>query len=178
MLRSLLISILTAIGLQVTMAQSISDIGAAIQYCDTTAMQRIEGIWDMTATDCKVLICKDAENTYRAVVLESDDARLLPGSILATIVASAHPDQFRFTFNMGLKWNVECMATLTADDMALQIERPRHRIKLSPHLLLYRFWGLFKYDSKNPVEQIKDGMVRIYPHGKSSGANTFKVRYL
>ena len=161
-------------------AQHIADMEAARTYCDTAPLQRIEGIWDMTTADCKVLICRNpaSDSEYDIIVLESDDSRLLPGDVLGTVKASANPDQFKLTLNTGFKWNAECLATLSSDDMSLRIERPKRKLKLSPYMLLHKFWGLFRYESDTPTDRLQQGMVRLYPRGVGDSANRFHIRYL
>lgn len=174
------ILVITVAGVLSMSAQNIADMEAAKIYCDSAPLQRIEGIWDMTTADCKVLICRvtDSDSEYDIIVLESDDSRLLPGDVLGVVESSANPDQFKLTFKTGVKWNVNCLATLSADEMSLRIERPKRKLKLSPYMLLHKFWGLFRYESDNPVDRLQQGMVRLYPRGVVDSANRFHIRYL
>lgn len=160
--------------------QKISDAGAAREYCDTTALQRIEGIWEMTTKECSVLISRDGNSRdhYIMTVIDSRDARILPGTVIGNIETSADPNQFLLTMKGDLKLKIKCLATLSSDDMALHIEKPRHRLKFSPTLLLSRFWRLFRYESDSPAERIKNGLIRLYPRGINNQSNDFRVKYL
>ena len=158
----------------------ICDLPAARQYCDTTTLQRIEGIWKMTDSDTQLLISRDDTHPlqYAVTILRAEDARLLPGDTLAVCHPSADPDRFTITFRTGMKWDAKCLATLTDSDLAISIQRPQRRIKLSPYMFLRHFWGLFRYESKNPVEQITQGLIKLYPRGYDQQSSPFNIRYL
>lgn len=177
----LLIAILILlVPLAASARQPVCDIPAAKQYCDTTALQRIEGIWKMTDSDTQLLISRDDRDPlrYAVTILRADDARLLPGDTIAICTPSADPENFTFTFRTGMKWDAKCLATLTDHDLAITIRRPSRRLKLSPYMFLRHFWGLFRYESENPVEQIRQGLIKIYPNGYDQQASPFNIRYL
>ena len=62
--------------------------------------------------------------------------------------------------------------------MGITIQRPVHRIELSPHLLLRRFWSLLRYRSDNPADRLHDGLIRIYPPDRDQLPSPYKMRYL
>ena len=135
-LRHLACAAVIAAGLACALAQQIADMGAAREYCDTHPLDRIEGIWDLTDADTQVLIARSEEHDgeYVMTVITSGDCRLLPGDTLGIYRRTPDGDRFRLTMTTGLKINAECVATLTEDDMGITIQRPVHRIELSPHL--------------------------------------------
>ncbi len=179
-LRHLACAAVIAAGLACALAQQIADMGAAREYCDTHPLDRIEGIWDLTDADTQVLIARSEghDGEYVMTVITSGDCRLLPGDTLGIYRRTPDGDRFRLTMSTGLKINAECVATLTEDDMGITIQRPVHRIELSPHLLLRRFWSLFRYRSDNPADRLHDGLIRIYPPDRDQLPSPYKMRYL
>lgn len=179
MKRAILILSILSICMELV-AQKICDADAAKHYCDTNPIDRIEGLWRFTQQDAEVFIQKTHKpGNYVIILINSDDARLLPGDTIGSAIYTPVPEKFNLSLYMSPgsdKWKKNCVATLTNEDHSLIIETPKAHIDISPRFLLSRFWGLllFKYD--DPTRKIPNGLIRSYP--RRDAATEHNIIYL
>lgn len=162
----------------------IADEGRARQYCDTTTLQRIEGIWEFPSDDTRVLI-RTADDTsdadYEIIVLTSADCRLTPGQRIGTITETARAGTFEMSLCRQLVKGVltdpdKCVATLQDHDGSLLFKPRKFKISLRSMSLLPNFWKRLRFNITAPDAEIPQGMIRIYP--VPYGSDTVERIYL
>ena len=109
-------------------ADSITDMGAARDWCDSTMTHRVEGIWEFPEDETRVLVRKQTASATRYVitVVESPDTRLVPGEEIGQMQASPDPTKFEMTlYRTKLKGAAgnpgKCLAVLKAFHQLCQI---------------------------------------------------------
>lgn len=155
----------------VLQGRTIADMEGASDYVRTAPMQRIEGIWQLCDQTTRVLIHRDERDPqlYKVTIIDSDDARLLPGDVLGTVSATPDPVKYRLTLRLWPGRDEECAATLIDSDRAIVVERPKHTIKITPRIYLPGFWTVITYRGDNPAGRLPRGMVRIDSDGRRAG---------
>lgn len=160
------------------------DLIKAREYCDSTSLHPVEGIWEYPEDGLTTLVRRlPASGHYELVVIESDDTRVSPGEVIGTMQSSADPGVFRLTLaTRGLSQNfgapMECLATLSKDGTAIYVKARKHTIKLSPAWILPRFWRIARIQTSDPLEKLPAGMIRLYPSTDGDGTNLGEPRYL
>lgn len=157
----------------------ISDMGRAREYCDSAALDRIEGIWRFPADDTVVLIRRDLgrkSRGYELVVVSSPDCRLSPGDRIGEIEAGMDPSKMKLSLSRtkrdGIFSDPGRWAILFNDkEGTIRIEKRTLKLRLSNTIyrLLPQFWRLVSMvKTEDPQEKLPEGMVRIYPAPYSS----------
>lgn len=145
----------------------ICDEGQAREYCDTTTLHRIEGIWEFPDDQTRVLIQRHAaDNRYNMVVVASADCRLTPGMILGSAKPTAEPGTYELAISRKKVGGVltdpgKCRARLADNESSLTFKPRKLSLNIGSFYLLPRFWRMFRFKI-NDVE-IPKGMVRVYP---------------
>ena len=151
-------------------ADSITDMGAARDWCDSTMTHRVEGIWEFPEDETRVLVRKQTASATRYVitVVESPDTRLVPGEEIGQMQASPDPTKFEMTlYRTKLKGAAgnpgKCLAVLDEKNDALLVQGRKMKFSLASRWFLPSFWRAVRISVKNPLDALPRGMVRIYP---------------
>lgn len=169
--------------------QTVSDIGAARQWCDTEMLDPIEGIWIYPEDNLKVLIRKKDSthnNTlqeYSITVIDTPDCRLEPGLEIGTIRQMAEKNCYHmkiFSQHKGgrLTGKIVCSARLDEKSDAIFVTFPKARIRINLFSFIPGFTRLASVSYKSPFENMKEGMIRIYPGYDGNGSSRRRHIYL
>lgn len=161
----------------------VRDIDAARQFCDEAPLSAVEGIWKFAETGNSVLIARDPDVDTKFIIriLETDDARLLPGDTLGdiTMTPTARKFRLRLRIRSGLPSRfADCAATLTPQSDGLIIERPGIRLDVAPSFLLSSFWRIFRIRLQNPARDLPAGLIKVYPSPAGNSTLPFTPVYL
>lgn len=164
------------------------DMGAAVELCDSSPLDPVEGVWLYPDDNVTVLVLRRESSEqsfteYDLTVVSSSDCRLSPGDLLGRLTASADPSRFRLTLftvrkDASLTLPGECLATLDVLKEALFVQSRKLKIRIGINTLLPRFWRIAKVSVDNPLDRLQPGMVRIYPSYDGNGSSRRKPRYL
>lgn len=153
-----------------TVSRDVSDMGAARDWCDSAMLHRIEGIWEFTADETKVLVRRMPGRTteYEIIVIESPDVRLHPGEAIGSIKASASASKFDMFLCTGRRNDLpgdprHCLVTLDDKNGVMITESSKIKLSLSSRWFLPSFWRALRVSVKNPLDALPRGLVRIYP---------------
>lgn len=169
-------------------AQTPLDIDEARRFCDTSTLQPIEGIWAYQQENLLVYIRKSANSrsvppVYDITIIESDDARLLPGTKIGTLNESTDPSVFRMklysAWDMGfLTLPQEYLATYRPDHEALYMKGQKLKLSFNPMRLLPSIFKAFSINYDDPLDDLPKGMIKIYPSHDGNGSSLRTIRYL
>ncbi|MCM1153036.1 MAG: hypothetical protein NC328_05230 [Muribaculum sp.] len=161
------------------------DMAAAEDLCDSMPISGPEGIWSFPEDNVIVLIMPDdtSQGEFRISVVQSDDCRLVPGEVIGCLKPSADADKFTLSLFTSRKRGrlsapADCAATLVEKEEAIYIEKRKIKLKFNPLGFLPYFWRSIRFSISDPVKQIPNGMVRIYPSYDGNGSSLRKPRYL
>ncbi len=166
----------------------ICDIIGAREWCDTTALQPIEGIWIYPEDNVTVLVRRLSDTdriayrTYDICVVDTPDCSMTPGESIGFLEGTADAKAFRlrlFTKRKKGKLSglLDCAARLS-DDENLRVESPKFKFRLGSLSILPKFWRIVRVSIDNPASKLPVGMVRIYPSYDGNGSSRSTPRYL
>lgn len=148
----------------------ICDILAAREWCDTTMMHRVEGIWEFPEDETTVLICRSSHTPHRydIVAISSPDTRIQTGECIGYLLESAQSN----TFEMALCHDKEkglmaefakCLAHLRDDGNTIVAKGRKLKFSFRGQRLLPSFWKMINITVKDPLENLPQGLIRVYP---------------
>lgn len=153
--------------------QRIYDIQAARDYCDSTALHLIEGIWEFPEDETKVLIMRSSfdPHAYDIIALSSPDCRIIPSESIGKIRRSPDPVKYELSLYCSRKGGIltdmrSCLANFNNKEGSLSIQPKKFKISLRSLYLLPRFWRMLSVRTDNPLERLPQGLIRIYPQSK------------
>lgn len=159
----------------------IADMGMAKDWCDEAMLDNVEGVWEFVEDNTDVLIRRSAmqPNTYEIIVVSTPDTRLTPGDCIGYLKKSASPDKFE----MGVyrtkpegslfKDMGKCLAQLNEKNDAITVKGKSVKFSLGSRWLLPAFWRMIRISTKNPLDNLPKGLVRVYPEPRNT-----KIDYL
>ena len=157
----------------------------ARDWCDTSPLSDVEGIWEYPEDGARVLIKADKgiPGTFSITMLSTPDCRLEPGDIIGRLYPTVDTRQFRLkqmTRKEGLSFAkpADCTAILSADGESLRVKSMKFKFKINLNTLLPRFWRLVRVSADNPVDDLPAGLVKIYPGYDHNGSMRRKQRIL
>lgn len=167
----LIAAILTAGTIPLSAAgRKISDFGAARDYCDTTALAAVEGVWEYPDDSTRVLVKRSPAGhfDFDIILISSPDCRLQPGDVIGSMRQLPDPRQFEMKLFREKKDGIfrnpgTCAATLDENKGALYVERQKFKISLGTLWFLPRFWRALRIKTKEPAAKQRHGLVRVYP---------------
>lgn len=170
-LRTLTLVTLSAIGLN---AQTISDYGAACEWYDAFAADRLEGIWEYPDDHTRVLIraSKTDSSLYEIIVVDSPDTRIEPGDKIGYLKRSPDPDKFEMgLYRSKLKSGVlselgKCMAQFNEKEGSIYVKGRSLKFSIGSRWFLPSFWRILRVSIKDPLQSLPKGMIRVYPASK------------
>ncbi|MDE7160203.1 MAG: hypothetical protein K2O24_05095 [Muribaculaceae bacterium] len=169
----------------VNMRAEVTDRASAMEYCDTSPLDPVEGIWEYPEDGVTVLVRRSAAQTgrYDIIALDSEDTRIAPGDVIGRLEATPDIRQFKLTLftrarSGTLSSPEECLATLSADSESLFVKTRKIKISFNPSLLLPRFWRIARLRIKDPLENLPAGMIKVYPSYDGNGSSRRRPRYL
>lgn len=167
-------------------ATPIADMGAALQYCDSKELDKIEGIWEFPEDQTSVLIKRTNRNAndYDLILINTPDCRLLPGETIGKLSASADRNRFKLSLYMKRDYGMlasarVCTAEFKDNYSALHVHPMKLNLSLGSltgigQLFLPKFWRLVRVSLDNPSSSLPRGLRRIYPTPSSNQ----KISYL
>lgn len=165
-------------------AEKLSD-DEARDWCDNNAINQIEGIWEYPDDNTRVLIRadKNVPGSFSMTVLSSPDCRMAPGDILGRLYPSVDAKQFRLKLatkkdNLNLTNSQDCVAVLSSDGESIRVKTTKIRFKISPAILLPKFWRIVRFSIDNPADDLPAGLVKLYPGYDRNGSLHRKIRIL
>lgn len=151
-------------------SQKISDMGMALDYCQHASLRNVEGIWEYPDDYTRVLIKKSGRGVYDydIIVISSPDCRLTPGDVIGSLKQQADPKVYEMNLYRRKTKNIlsnpsKCVATLDLKKGALFVEAQKFKFSIGSLWFLPKFWRSVRIGFKNPSNEIKKGLVRIYP---------------
>lgn len=168
---TLVAAMLFAVSLPLSAAgPKIADFGAARDYCDTTALAAVEGIWEYPDDSTRVLVKRSPAGhfDFDIILISSPDCRLQPGDVIGSLRQLPDPRQYEMKLFREKKKEVfqnpgTCAATLDENKGALFVERQKFKISLGTLWFLPRFWRALRVKTKDPAAKLRHGLVRVYP---------------
>lgn len=159
---------------------------SARQYCDSSPLDNVEGIWNFIDDGVEVLIraVDDSQlTTYEIISLKSRDKSLRTGAVIGYMIPTADSSKFRMflytkTSGKGILSPKECAATLSEDKYSISVKSQGVKIKLNLIGLLPRFWRLIKMQIDNPAGELPKGFIKTYPSYDGNGSSLREPRYL
>ncbi len=166
-----------------------ADRGMAEDFLRTLPLRPLEGLWEYPADEVAVMVIRDADakGRYNIFLVEAVDCRLSPGMCLGWIEESADKSRFRISLSSKIHkglpaGHMQGLATLNADADALVIEMPKVKLTLSPSLVLPSLWNYLRLSvrlsSKNPLDRLPRGWIKVFPSYDGNGSSSRYVRYL
>lgn len=157
----------------------------ARQWCDTSPLSPVEGIWEYPEDGARVLIQEDdaKPGTFTISIISTADCRLQPGDVIGRLYPTIDTRQYRLeqmTRKNKLSFTnpFDCTATLSSDKESLQVRSPKVSFKINLNTLLPRFWRIVRLSVKNPTEDLPAGLIKIYPGYDHNGSLRRKIRIL
>ncbi|MDE5877727.1 MAG: hypothetical protein K2H47_09580 [Muribaculaceae bacterium] len=166
----------------------VCDVIGAREWCDTTALHPIEGIWIYPEDNVTVLVRRlpdsdrPAYRKYDICVIDTPDCSMTPGESIGILEATADSKSFRLRLFTKRKKGIltgltDCAARL-ADEENLRVETPKFKFRLGSLSVLPKFWRMVRVSIDNPASRLPAGMVRIYPSYDGNGSSRSTPRYL
>lgn len=155
------------------------------EWCDSSPLAPIEGIWEYPDDGARVLIKADETKTgtYTITILDTPDCRLEQGDIIGHLHPTIDNRQFRLEQytkkeNPELSGPYSCTATLSSDGEAIRVKSPKIKLRINLNTLLPRFWRVVRMSVDNPAEALPAGLVKVYPGYDHNGSLRRKKRIL
>lgn len=184
-MRRLLLQILLSALSVTALAAPPRTMQEAEALCDSLPLRGPEGIWEFPDDDVKIMIMRDDEgrDSYSLYIVEAFDVYLHPGDRIGSMTGTVDPNRYRlslFTQRKGerLKAPRECAATINEDTESMLIESAKLKFSLSSTGLLKGFWRMIRFRFENPLDDLPEGLIRIYPSYDGNGSSRRRPRYL
>lgn len=163
-----------------------TDLQAARHWCDSSPLDRIEGVWEFPDDGVRVLIIRSVgQSGYELRVIEGADGKFEPGDVIGIVEPTTDPVRFavRMRTRIGgplksLKSWKKCAARLTTGDMALDVAAESRGINWNLLGFLPHFWRIARMRHSDPQAALPHGLVKIYPSYDGNGSSRFNPRYL
>ena len=168
--------------------QAQDHLAQARQWCDTTTLDALEGIWLLPADRVYVLVQRltpDPMSDYSLTVVIGMDGITMPGMSLGTMRPTADRKKVLLSLPVSAKKQQgatlrSCNLTIADNGYALVLEpaaRPL-RISFSPTSLLPGFWRMVRISLSPKNNETVQGMVKVYPSYDGNGSDRHHPRYL
>lgn len=152
----------------------ISDYGAACDWCDSYAVNPVEGIWEFPEDLTRVLIRVSSNHPglYDIIVVDSPDTRLEAGDKIGYLKRTPDREKFEMgLFRTKLKSGVlselgKCSAQFDPKEEAIYVKGRSLKFSIGSRWLLPSFWRILRVSIKDPLQSLPKGMVRVYPTSK------------
>lgn len=151
-------------------AQKICDMGMARAWVDDAMLRRVEGIWEFCGDDTRVLIRRAGydDNLYDIIAIETPDTRVQPGDVIGYLKASPVGTKFEMSVCRGGERGVlaepgKCLAELNEREDAILVKGRKMKFSLASRWFLPSFWRAVRLSVKNPLDNLPEGLVRVYP---------------
>lgn len=167
-----------------TIAGESHDMAAAIEYCEDSVLDPIEGIWEFPDDQTTVLIRKTLGEPYKFSVyaLRSPDCRLNAGDLIGTLCQSPESTKLRlslYTKHIGgiLSDSRECLAEFSHREGSIRIYPKKIKLSIRTNRLLPGYWKAVSVSKENPLDRLPIGLIRIFPNHGQINTNTRKPCY-
>ncbi len=148
----------------------IADRLAAEQYCESSPLTRVEGIWEFPEDETFVLIRKkDGEKRkYELILISSPDCRLHPGECIGYLNPTADSDKFKLTLYINRKYGLlsdtrSCSAEYRPKEEAIIIHPRQLKISLRTPWFLPKFWRSLRVKIDDPATNLPKGLRKVFP---------------
>lgn len=164
-----------------------TDMPAAKEWCDSTPLALIEGIWEYPSDGVRVLIMRreGSSSVYDMRIIEGADGILEPGETLGVLHPTASPRKFHLKMRVNPSSRVKKLtkwengaAELTASGNAIDVDMPQTKFSFNPLGFLHGFWRIVRMHRSNPSEDLPHGLVKIYPSYDGNNSSFANPRYL
>lgn len=151
----------------------------AREWCDTTALHSLEGLYFFPAQGSVVLVKARDRNPlvppaeYIIVNIESRNILISPGQVTGYLYPTGDPMRFRLTLytratDAGLKRPKNFAVKYQPQQATLTYEKPSTRFTFNPLALLPGLTRLLRLTHTDPAKNLAEGLVRIYPVNTAS----------
>lgn len=154
-------------------------------WCDSSILSPIEGIWEYPEDGARVLIQADPTHpdTFTISIISTPDCRLEFGDIIGRLHPTVDTKQFRLEqWTNKEKANFtkaeNCAAILSSDGETLRIKSPKLKFKINLNTLLPRFWRVVRVSYDDPTDNLPAGLIKVYPGYDHNGSLRRKPRIL
>ncbi len=154
-------------------------------WCDSSILDPIEGIWEYPDDGARVLIQADPTHpgTFTISIISTPDCRLEYGDVIGRLHPSVDAKQFRleqFTHkDKSIFSKAEnCAAILSSDGESLRVKSPKLKFKINLNTLLPRFWRIVRVSYDDPADKLPAGLLKVYPGYDHNGSLRRKPRIL
>lgn len=151
------------------------------EWCDTTVLDAMEGIWYLPEDQIYILMRRDTPATiagYTLTVLTALDANCLSGETIGFLKPTASDKTFTASLPTKRKGGKpsdfkSCMLTLADNGNALIISATSSPLKFSftPLSLLPHFWKMVRLSFQPQQLKTYKGMVKVYPDQPDGNPN-------
>ena len=148
----------------------IADRLAAEEYCLSSPLSRIEGIWEFPEDETTVLIKRksDEKRTYELILLSTADCRVHPGECIGYLYPSANSDKYRLSLYISRKYGLlsdtrSCAAEYHPQEESIYINPRQLKLSLRTPWFLPKFWRSLKIGINNPASGLPKGLRKIFP---------------
>lgn len=159
----------------------------ARQWCDTAALDNIEGIWLLPADNVYLSVRRDSHADmarYTLTVVAATDGQLSAGQRIGTL----QPMPDRRTYVVSLPRSRDSHNRLRLRDVRMELTQQGNalvaapgdktvRFSFSPLSLLPGFWKMVRLTISPATRPTVHGMVRIYPGYDLNGSDRLTPRY-
>lgn len=154
-------------------------------WCDSSILDSVEGIWEYPDDGARVLIQADPTHpgTFTISIISTPDCRLEYGDLIGRLHPSVDAKQFRleqFTHkDKSIFSKAEnCAAILSSDGESLRVKSPKLKFKINLNTLLPRFWRIVRVSYDDPADKLPAGLLKVYPGYDHNGSLRRKPRIL
>ncbi len=154
-------------------------------WCDSSILDSVEGIWEYPDDGARVLIQADPTHpgTFTISIISTPDCRLEYGDVIGRLHPSVDAKQFRleqFTHkDKSIFSKAEnCAAILSSDGESLRVKSPKLKFKINLNTLLPRFWRIVRVSYDDPADKLPAGLLKVYPGYDHNGSLRRKPRIL
>ena len=150
----------------------VFDYTSAKEYCDSTTIDDLEGIWEFPDDETDVMICRSQweKHSYDIIVLSSPDCRLGAGSVIGHASRLADANKFKVSLYTRISSDAfsmpgDCLGELSADGSSLMFHPKKIKFSLRSISILPKFWRMIRVKVDNPLDRLARGLVKTYPSG-------------
>lgn len=156
-------------------------------WCDSTALDNIEGLWLIPSDNIYVLVCRNSSSdmtSYTLTVAGSADGALIPGHQLGKMMPMAdrktymlQVPQSRDRHDRLQMGNVRMELAQQGDALVVVAGNKAIRYSFSPLNLLPGFWRMVRLSITPSNTAAVRGMVKVYPGYDGNGSQRSVPRY-